>query len=41
MKEQAKKLWRHGPAAFWFDMIGVPEDAEHLDYGFKQKSNVS
>jgi len=29
--------WRHGPAALWYEMLGVNEDGTHLDYGFKVK----
>lgn len=32
--------WRYGPAAYWYDMLGVDETGENFDYGFrlKQKS---
>ncbi|CAH3126773.1 unnamed protein product [Porites lobata] len=29
--------WRHGPAALWYEMLGVNEDGKNLDYGFKLK----
>ncbi|XP_055499649.1 transcription initiation factor TFIID subunit 1 isoform X2 [Leucoraja erinacea] len=29
--------WRYGPAQLWYDMLGVPEDGEGFDYGFKLK----
>ena len=29
--------WRHGPAALWYEMLGVDEDGTNLDYGFKLK----
>ena len=29
--------WRYGPAALWYDMLGVPENPSHFDYGFKLK----
>jgi len=29
--------WRHGPAALWYEMLGVNEDGTDLDYGFKLK----
>lgn len=29
--------WRYGPAQLWYDMLGVPEDGEGFDYGFKMK----
>ncbi|CAK8683677.1 unnamed protein product [Clavelina lepadiformis] len=29
--------WRYGPAALWYDMLGVPETGEGFDYGFKLK----
>ena len=29
--------WRHGPAALWYEMLGVYEDGTNLDYGFKLK----
>ncbi|XP_053230866.1 transcription initiation factor TFIID subunit 1 [Podarcis raffonei] len=31
--------WRHGPAKFWYDMLGVPEDGSGFDYGFKMKEH--
>jgi hypothetical protein len=34
--EDKKHLWRHGPAAIWFEMMGIPENPEGFDYGFKQ-----
>ncbi|XP_060688732.1 transcription initiation factor TFIID subunit 1 isoform X2 [Hemiscyllium ocellatum] len=30
--------WRYGPAQLWYDMLGVPEDGEGFDYGFKLKA---
>lgn len=33
--------WRHGPAALWYDMLGVAETGEGFDYGFKLKSQSS
>ncbi|KAG8508204.1 Transcription initiation factor TFIID subunit 1, partial [Galemys pyrenaicus] len=27
--------WRYGPARLWYDMLGVPEDGNGFDYGFK------
>ena len=27
--------WRYGPAQLWYDMLGVPENGEGFDYGFK------
>ncbi|XP_068717944.1 transcription initiation factor TFIID subunit 1-like isoform X1 [Montipora capricornis] len=32
--------WRHGPAALWYEMLGVDEDGTNLDYGFKLKENA-
>lgn len=29
--------WRFGPAQLWYDMLGVSEDGENFDYGFKAK----
>lgn len=29
--------WRYGPAALWYEMLGVNEDGSDLDYGFKVK----
>ena len=29
--------WRSGPAALWYEMLGVNEDGSNLDYGFKLK----
>ena len=29
--------WRYGPAALWYDMLGVPENGQDFDYGFKLK----
>ncbi|XP_008178827.1 transcription initiation factor TFIID subunit 1 isoform X2 [Acyrthosiphon pisum] len=31
--------WRGGPAKLWYDMLGVPENGEEFDYGFKLKDN--
>jgi len=31
--------WRSGPAKLWYDMLGVPENGEEFDYGFKLKDN--
>ncbi|XP_032886507.1 transcription initiation factor TFIID subunit 1 isoform X2 [Amblyraja radiata] len=32
--------WRYGPAQLWYDMLGVPEDGEGFDYGFKLKQTT-
>ncbi|XP_014670703.1 PREDICTED: transcription initiation factor TFIID subunit 1-like, partial [Priapulus caudatus] len=29
--------WRYGPAQLWYDMMGVSEDGDGFDYGFKLK----
>uniref|UniRef100_A0A4W3HZD4 Transcription initiation factor TFIID subunit n=1 Tax=Callorhinchus milii TaxID=7868 RepID=A0A4W3HZD4_CALMI len=29
--------WRYGPAQLWYDMLGVAEDGDGFDYGFKLK----
>ncbi|CAM9312741.1 unnamed protein product [Lampetra planeri] len=29
--------WRYGPAQLWYDMLGVPEDGNSFNYGFKLK----
>ena len=29
--------WRYGPAAYWYDMLGVDETGKDFDYGFKLK----
>ncbi|XP_048585830.1 transcription initiation factor TFIID subunit 1 isoform X2 [Nematostella vectensis] len=29
--------WRYGPAALWYEMLGVSEDGSDLDYGFRVK----
>ena len=29
--------WRYGPAALWYELLGVSEDGSNLDYGFKLK----
>ncbi|XP_077971618.1 transcription initiation factor TFIID subunit 1-like [Styela clava] len=29
--------WRYGPAALWYDMLGISETGEGFDYGFKLK----
>ena len=29
--------WRNGPAALWYEMLGVNEDGTNLDYGFQLK----
>ena len=40
-KEEGKMCaWRHGPAALWYEMLGVNEDGTNLDYGFKLKEQV-
>lgn len=31
--------WRDGPSKLWYDMMGVPENGEEFDYGFKLKEN--
>lgn len=31
--------WRCGPAKLWYDMLGVPENGEEFDYGFKLKDD--
>ncbi|XP_031550015.1 transcription initiation factor TFIID subunit 1-like isoform X2 [Actinia tenebrosa] len=40
-QQNKKKLlaWRYGPAALWYEMLGVNEDGSDLDYGFKVKEN--
>ncbi|XP_050421868.1 transcription initiation factor TFIID subunit 1-like [Adelges cooleyi] len=32
--------WRNGPAKLWYDMLGVPENGEGFDYGFKLKDKT-
>ena len=27
--------WRYGPAQLWYDMLGIAEDGDNFDYGFK------
>ncbi|XP_046853130.1 transcription initiation factor TFIID subunit 1-like isoform X2 [Xenia sp. Carnegie-2017] len=39
-EEQKVCAWRHGPAAFWYEMLGVDDDGSNLDYGFKLKDKV-
>lgn len=34
------RSWRFGPAQMWYDMIGVPENGQGLDYGFQQKVRI-
>ncbi len=29
--------WRYGPAQLWYDMLGVDENGENFDYGFRLK----
>lgn len=29
--------WRYGPAQLWYDMLGVPEDGNSFNYGFRLK----
>ncbi len=29
--------WRFGPARYWYDLFGFPEDGRGFDYGFKTK----
>jgi transcription initiation factor TFIID subunit 1 len=31
------QAWRFGPAQMWYDALGLPEDGQGLDYGFKLK----
>lgn len=31
--------WRAGPAKLWYDMLGIPENGDEFDYGFKLKDN--
>lgn len=33
--------WRYGPAQLWYDMLGVPEDGNNFNYGFKLKEEES
>lgn len=30
-------IWRHGPAELWYEMLGIPDEEETLDYGFKPR----
>ena len=39
-EEEKVCAWRHGPAAFWYEMLGVDDDGSNLDYGFKLKDKV-
>ena len=41
-KADEKKIcaWRHGPAALWYELLGVNEDGTNLDYGFQLKDQV-
>ena len=36
-KDPFTKEWRFGPAKVWYDSIGVSEDGQGFDYGFKLK----
>ena len=27
--------WRYGPAAYWYDQMGVNETGDKFDYGFR------
>ncbi|KAJ8028294.1 Transcription initiation factor TFIID subunit 1 [Holothuria leucospilota] len=39
-KDQVKPKipeWRYGPARYWWDKLGLPEDCEDFDYGFGEK----
>lgn len=38
--DHATRDWRFGPAKLWYDLIGLPEDAQTLDYGFKLKVTI-
>lgn len=31
--------WRYGPARYWWDKLGLPEDSEDFDYGFGKVIN--
>ena len=39
-QDQSGKIqceWRYGPAALWYELLGVSEDGSDLDYGFRLK----
>ena len=42
LDEEEEKMcaWRHGPAALWYEMMGVDDDGTNLDYGFKLANQV-
>ena len=31
--------WRNGPAKYWYDLIDLPQDCLHYDFGFKLKTD--
>lgn len=33
-------FWRNGPSKLWYDILGVSENGEEFDYGFKLKENI-
>ena len=33
--------WRFGPAQYWYDLFGFPEDGRGFDYGFRMKVRIS
>ena len=33
--------WRHGPAQYWYDMLGLPEKIPEFDYGLKNEVSES
>ena len=33
--------WRHGPAQYWYDMLGLPEKIPEFDYGLKNEISES
>ncbi len=32
--------WRFGPAKYWYDLFGFPEDGKGFDYGFRMKVHI-
>ena len=33
--------WRFGPAQYWYDLLGVPENASDFNYGFRLKERTN
>ena len=41
MVDEQTSEWRFGPARYWYDLFGFPEDGRGFDYGFRMKVRQS